>query len=126
MLQNAPASEQTFTQFLFYNLRNRVILYLAAAAVILQFAIFKYLYPFANYIHGDSFWYLDAAYQNSTINTYPIGYSKFLRFVSVFAKPDLILASIQYLLIQCSSFFFLFTLFYFYKVGMLTQLGIVL
>jgi hypothetical protein len=118
---NAPFSEQTFTQFLFHNRRNRITLYLAAAALVIQFAIFKYLYPFANYIHGDSFWYLDAANQNSTISTYPIGYSKFLRLVSVFAKPDLVLVSLQYLLIQCSTFFLLFTLFYFYKAGRAAQ-----
>jgi hypothetical protein len=117
ILPNAPVSEQTFTQFLFYNRRNRIILYLSGVAIIIQFAIFKYLYPFANYIHGDSFNYLKAADQNFTINSYPIGYSKFLRLVSVFAKPDLVLTSLQYLLIQCSTLFFLFTSFYFYKAG---------
>ncbi|OQP68243.1 hypothetical protein [Niastella populi] len=119
--QHAPASEQTFAQFLLHNRRNRIILYMAAAAIIIQFAVFKYLYPFANYIHGDSFAYLDAASQNLTINTYPIGYSKFLRLVSVFAKPDLVLVSLQYLMIQCSTLFLLFTLFYFYRAGRVTQ-----
>ena len=119
---NAPVSEQTFTQFLFHNRWNRIILYLATAAIIIQFIIFKYLYPFANYIdHGDSYNYLRAADQNLTINTYPIGYSKFLRLVSVFAKPDLVLVSLQYLLIQCSTIFLLFTIFYFYKAGKVIQ-----
>jgi hypothetical protein len=120
-LQNAPAPSQTFAQFLFYNKRNRIILYLAAAAIIIQFGIFKYLYPFANYIHDDSFFYLYAAYENLSINTYPVGYSKFLRLVSVFAKPDLVLVSVQYLLIECSTLFLLFTIFYFYKAGRVTQ-----
>ncbi len=120
-LQNAPFSKQSFTQFLFHNRRNRIILYLAAAAIIIQFILFKYLYPFANYIHGDSFSYLKAADQNLTINFYPIGYSKFLRLVSVFAKPDLVLVSLQYLMIQCSTLFLLFTIFYFYKTGRVTQ-----
>jgi hypothetical protein len=120
-LPNTPASEQTFTQFLFYNRRNRAILYLAATAIFIQFVLFKYLYPFANYIHADSFVYLNAAYENLTINSYPIGYSKFLRLVSVFAKPDLVLVSVQYLLIQCSTLFLLFTIFYFYKAGKVTQ-----
>ena len=119
--QNTPVSEHTFIQFLFHNRRNRIILYLAAAAIVIQFTVFKYLYPFANYIHGDSFVYLEAAYKNSTINSYPIGYSKFLRLVSVFAKPDLVLVSIQYLMIQCSNLFLLFTIFYFYKAGRATQ-----
>jgi hypothetical protein len=64
---------------------------------------------------------LRAAAQNLTINTYPIGYPKFLRLVSVFAKPDLVLASLQYLLIQCSTIFLLFTIFYFYKAGRVIQ-----
>jgi hypothetical protein len=118
---HAPVSEQTFAQFLFHNRRNRIILFLAAAVFIIQFAIFKYLYPFANYIHGDSFNYLKAAEQNLTINTYLIGYSKFLRLVSVFAKPDLILVSLQYLMIQCSTLFLLLSIFYFYRAGSVTQ-----
>jgi hypothetical protein len=121
-LQNAPVCEQTFTQFLFHNKRNRIILFLAAVAVVTQFAIFKYLYPFASYIHDDSFFYLDAANENLTISTYPVGYSKFLRLVSVFAKPDWVLVSLQYLLIQCSTIFLLFTIFYFYKTGRATQI----
>jgi hypothetical protein len=121
-LPNTPANEQTFKQFLFHNKRNRTILYLAAAAIVIQFAIFKYLYPFASFIHGDSFSYLDSADKNLTINTYLIGYSKFLRFVSIFAKPDIVLVCLQYLLIQCSGLFFLFTIFYFYNPGRYIQI----
>jgi hypothetical protein len=91
------------------------------AAIVIQFVLFKYLYPFANYIHDDSFTYLRAAEQNSTIEFYPIGYSKFLRLVSVFAKPELVLVSLQYVMIQCSMLFLLFTIFYFYKAGKITQ-----
>lgn len=110
-----------FRDFLFKDKRNRVILCLAAAAIILQFAIFKYLYPFASYIHGDSFSYLNAADKNLTLNTYLVGYSKFLRFVSIFAKPDYILVSLQYLMIHCSVLFLLFTIFYFYKATRTVQ-----
>jgi hypothetical protein len=120
-LQNAPVSEQTFTQFVFHNRRNRIILYLAAVAIIIQFGIFKYLYPSANYMHDDSFQYLIAADRNSTIEFYPIGYSKFLRLVSVFAKPDIVLVSLQYLMIQCSTLFLLFTIFYFCRAGSVSQ-----
>lgn len=110
-----PAERCSFKEFLFQNSHNRLILYLITAAIIIQFAIFKYLYPFANYIHGDSFSYLNAAYNNLSINTYPIGYSKFLRLISVFAKPDYILTALQYLSIQLSILFFLYTTFYFYN-----------
>ncbi|HEY8897008.1 MAG TPA: hypothetical protein VIM79_19430, partial [Niastella sp.] len=121
IVKNASVPSQTFFQFLFQNRRNKIILYLAAAAIIVQFTIFKYLYPFANYIHADSFYYLMAADRNSTIDIYPIGYSKFLRLVSVFAKPDFVLVSLQYLMIQGSTLFLLFSIFYFYKANKVTQ-----
>jgi hypothetical protein len=117
-----PTERASFKAFLFYNPRNRRILWLAAAAIVIQFAIFKYLYPFASYIHGDSFKYLEAADNNSTIALYPIGYSKFLRLVSIFAKPDTVLIGLQYLLIQSSAIFLLFTIFYFYRSGNVIQI----
>lgn len=116
-----PSENVSFKAFLFQNMRNRRILWFAAAAIITQFALFKYLYPFANFIHGDSFKYLEAAHNNSTISIYPVGYSKFLRLVSIFAKPDIVLVSLQYLLIQSSALFLLFTIFYFYRVGKVMQ-----
>jgi hypothetical protein len=119
--QNLSA-EQSFKDFLFHNRRNKIVLYMAAAAIIIQFAVFKYLYPFASYIHGDSFSYLDAASQNLTINTYMIGYSKFLRVFNTFAKPDYMLVAFQYLFIQCSVLFLLFTIFYFYRPGRYMQI----
>jgi hypothetical protein len=94
---------------------------MAAGAVVIQFAIFKFLYPFASYIHGDSFSYINAADQNLTINTYLIGYSKFLRLFSVFAKPDIVLVGFQYLFIQCSALYLLFTVFYFYQASKTIQ-----
>jgi hypothetical protein len=98
-----------------------MILLLATAALIIQFTIFKYYYPFASYIHGDSFSYLKAAYHNLDINTYMVGYSNFLRLFSVFTKSDLILTAFQYLLIQASAVFLLFTIFFFYKPGRAVQ-----
>lgn len=111
----------SFKHFLFYNKRNRITLCLAGTAIIIQFAIFKYLYPFASYIHGDSFSYITAADKNLNINTYLIGYSKFLRLLSVFSKSDIIVAACQYLLLQCSVLFLLFSLFYFYRPSKVVQ-----
>ena len=116
-----PANNMSFKDFLFKDKRNRTILILAAIAIVIQFSVFKYFYPFANYIHDDSYSYIDAANINATINTYLIGYSKFLRLFSVFAKPDYMLVAFQYLFIQSSVLFLLFTLFYFYKIGNIFQ-----
>jgi len=109
--------EHSFKDFLLKHKHNRVILLTAAIAIIIQFAIFKYFYPFASYIHGDSFSYLKAAYHNFDINTYMVGYSRFLRLFSVFTKSDFILTAFQYLFIQTSGLFLLFTIFFFYRTG---------
>jgi hypothetical protein len=116
-----PATEVSFRDFLLKNPRNRLIITLAAIAIVIQFVVFKYLYPFASFIHGDSFSYLDAANDNLTINTYLIGYSKFLRLLNLFAKPDLALVIFQYLFIQSAVLLLIFTLFYFYKTTRLIQ-----
>jgi hypothetical protein len=114
--------EKTFKDFIFNEGHNKLIITLIAILLIIQFAIFKYLYPFANYIHGDSFSYIKAAERNATINTYMVGYSKFLRLFSVFFKSDLALTSFQYLLIQCSVLFLLSSIYYFYKPNKVVQI----
>jgi hypothetical protein len=119
--QSSIQANGSFKEFLIKNKRNRISLILAAIAIVIQFGVFKYFYPFANFIHGDSFSYLDAAYHNLSINTYLIGYSNFLRFISVFTKSDFILTGFQYLLIQGSILILLFTIFYFYSPGKVIQ-----
>jgi hypothetical protein len=112
-----PSKLETFKVFLFKSRRNKIGSILLVSVIVTEFIVFKYLYPFMNYIHGDSFSYLRAADANATINTYMIGYSKFLRLFSVFFKSDLALAGFQYLLIQFSILFLLLTLLYFFKPG---------
>lgn len=115
-------TEVSFKDFLFKNKRNRTILWIAAAAIVIQFAVFKYFYPFASFIHGDSFVYIETAHYNLNINTYMVGYSRFLRFFSVFSKSDTILVAFQYLTLQASALFLLFTLFYLYNPAKITRL----
>lgn len=114
--------QASFKDFIFNNHRYKFILWLTAALTVILFSIFKYLYPFANYIHGDSFSYIKAADQNLSINTYLIGYSKFLRLFSVFSNSDFVLVAFQYLFIQVSGLFFSFSIFYFYKTGWIAQI----
>jgi len=116
------STDVSFKDFLFKNKRNRTTLWLAAIAIVTQFSLFKYFYPFASYIHGDSFAYLKAASENLNLNTYLIGYSKFLRLFSVFSKSDLGLTAFQYLFIQSGVLFLLFTLFYLYTPGKIIQI----
>ena len=105
----------SFKHFIFHTPRNRIYLELAAVVIIVQFTIFKYFYPFPNFIHGDSFVYVKAAYNNVALGIYPIGYPKFLRLFSVFSTSDTALTAFQYLFIQASNLGFLFTIFYFYR-----------
>lgn len=119
--QHTLHSNQSFKYFLFGYKWNRYALYLSAASVIIQFAIFKYLYPYASFIHGDSFSYIKAAFHNLDINTYMVGYSRFLRLFSVFTKSDTALIAFQYLFIQSSTLFLLFTILYFYTPSKITQ-----
>jgi protoporphyrinogen oxidase len=106
----------SFKAFLLNNKRNRRFLWFASIAIIIQFVVFKYLYPFANYIHGDSFGYIAAAATNADVNTHMIGYSRFLRFFSVFSTWDTALVAFQYLLAHASGLFLLFTLFFFHAI----------
>jgi hypothetical protein len=88
----------------------------ALVAFLLQFVIFKFHYPFANYT-GDSYSYLQIAASNADVGVWPVAYSKFLRFLSVFTHSDLIVIGIQYFFLQISSLLFLFSLLYFYPAG---------
>ena len=113
--------EISFKDFFLKNKRNRTIILITGLALFIQFAVFKYLYPYASYIHGDSFSYISAANSNLSINTYMVGYSNFLRLFSVFFKSDLVLTSFQYLFIQSSVLYLLFTIFYLYNTGKVVQ-----
>lgn len=114
-------SDLSFKDFLFRNIWNRNVLIIALVAIILQFIIFKYYYPFAGFIFADSYVYLESAHNNYDINTYLVGYSKFLRLFSVFTSSDVALIAFQYFFIQASSLFFIYTLFYFYTPRKFTQ-----
>lgn len=111
----------SFSDFLFKNKYNRHFLWFAAIVAVVQFSVFKYFYPFASYIHGDSFVYLSAAAQNLDVDTHLIGYPRFLRLFSVFSNSDTVLTAFQYLVAQASGLFFLFTLFYFHPIGRTIQ-----
>ncbi|HEY8957433.1 hypothetical protein [Chitinophaga sp.] len=111
-------------EFIFKKESNKWYAIFAIIGSILQLTIFKYLYPFASFINGDSYSYLETAYHNLPINTYPIGYSMFLRFFSIFTKSDTILVAFQYFLVQLSLQAFIFTLFHYYKPSPITKISL--
>lgn len=109
-------------KYILGNRSNRWLLGIGVALIILQLVVFKLLYPFAGFINGDSYVYLETAYHNLTVNTYPIGYSKFLRLISVFSRSDTVVVALQFLLLHGASMALLFTLFYFYAPAKLTRI----
>lgn len=108
--------------FMFKEPVNKWYMVVAALGVIVQLIVFKYFYPYASFVNGDSFSYLETAYHNLSINTYPVGYSMFLRLVSIFTRSDTVIVVTQYLLVQASLLSFIFTLFYFYKPTRTTKI----
>ena len=112
----------SLVDYIFRNSANKWFVRVAIMAIFLQLIIFKFLYPFAGFINGDSYVYLEAAYHNVFVNTYPIGYSKFLRLISVFTHSDTVVVTLQYFLLQGSTLSLVFTLFYFYNPTKLTRI----
>jgi len=102
--------------YLWKKTSNRAWWLVGLAIFLIEFLIFKFRYPFANYM-PDSYSYLEAASSNTDINTWPVAYSKFLRLISVFTHSDKIVVAFQYLVIQCSALLFLFSLLYWLKPG---------
>jgi len=121
-IQHTPESPHgSFQDFLFRNKGNKSYLYIAAVAILIQLTIFKYFYPYAGFILQDSYAYLLSAFWNDSIGIYPVGYPQFLRFFSVFTRSDTILVAFQYVLLEISSLFFVFTIFYTYRCRRLTK-----
>ncbi|PSL48364.1 protoporphyrinogen oxidase [Chitinophaga niastensis] len=117
-----PVRNLDFKDFIFKNPTNKWFVWIGIVGLLVQFIVFKFLYPYASFINGDSYVYLETAYHNFDINTYPVGYSKFLRLFSVITKSDTALIAFQYLLLQTSVLAFVFTIFYFYKPAKLTKI----
>ncbi|NML40786.1 hypothetical protein HHL17_26550 [Chitinophaga sp. G-6-1-13] len=113
-------------KFIMEDRLNRGILLLFVLISVLQFFVFKYYYPFPAFISGDSYSYVQSAFYNSSISTYPIGYSKFLRFFSVFLTGSISLVFFQYIFFQLSSLGLFYTVFYFYRVRKVLQVLLVL
>jgi hypothetical protein len=93
---------------------NRIYLIIAAAGLILQFIIFKLLYPYADFF-SDSYSYLYAAYANLDINIWPIGYSKFLMVFHKITSSDTALIGFQYFFLGIAALLFFYTILYFYN-----------
>lgn len=110
----------TFKQFIFEDRKNRQFFWIALAATLLEWIIFKIAYPFPDFF-SDSYSYIEAAIAHLDINIWPIGYSKFLYAFHSLTHSDTMLVSFQYFLLEFSALYFFFTLGYFYAPGKKTS-----
>ena len=106
-----------FKQWLWQDNENKRLLWFSLIAMAISLSWLKFLYPYPNFMPPDSYSYLEAATKNDFINMWPIGYSKFLRLVSVFTCSHLILIILQYLILMLSVLYFLFTVRYLLSPG---------
>lgn len=115
MLFQQQISSIPFKQWLWQEKENRQLLLWVGIVITIQFALFKFLYPYPNFMPPDSNSYLEAAWSNQLINTWAIGYSKYLRFVSSFTNSHLALVALQYFFIQGSILYLVFTIRYLFS-----------
>ncbi|GAA0557910.1 hypothetical protein [Chitinophaga japonensis] len=84
-------------------------LWIALAGGLLQFIIFKILYPFPDFI-SDSYSYMDTNLYHMTVNLWPIGYSRFIALVRLFTPSHTVLVLLQYMILEAALLYFFFSL----------------
>ena len=114
MVLSNNTNTNSFFHFIIRNPRNKKYLMIALGGTIVQFIIFKILYPFPDFF-SDSYSYIYAAQANLDVSIWPIGYSKFLRWFHFITYSDTALISFQYFFYELSALYFFFSLLYFYK-----------
>lgn len=110
MFNQNKSSHISFQEWVLQDKENKILLTLSVIVTAVSFTWLKLLYPYPNFMPPDSFSYLDAANDNLFINIWAIGYSKFLRLISSLSNSHLFLVIIQYLLLQASLLYFLFSI----------------
>ncbi|HEV2353921.1 MAG TPA: hypothetical protein VGR89_06750, partial [Puia sp.] len=75
LLQKQSPSNLSFKEYVFKD--NGTFLLIITGIMLLEFVIFKILYPFPDFF-SDSYSYITAAQLHFDVNIWPIGYSRFL------------------------------------------------
>ncbi|MBO9204614.1 MULTISPECIES: hypothetical protein [Niastella] len=112
MLFQQAISAIPFKHWLYKDKENKKMYLLAILTLTASFTWLKVIYPFPNFIPPDSYNYLESAYRNDFINIWPIGYSKFLQLIGLFSHSHLVLVIIQYVVLQASLLYLLFSIRY--------------
>ena len=92
----------SYINFIIKDKANKKYLFGAAILSVVEFTIFKLLYPFPD-IFNDSIWYIFAASQHLDISLWPIGYSKFLAAFHGLTSSATALVGFQFFLMQLAA-----------------------
>ena len=103
-----------FWQFVFHTRVNRRYMAIAVAGTIVQFIVFKMLYPFPDFI-SDSYSYISTNLFQMDVNLWPIGYSRFLSIIHEISYSDTFLTAIQYFLLEAAFSCLFFTILFLYR-----------
>lgn len=110
MQQPLTTQPVTLRQFIF--VYHRKMLGFTGFWMAVVFVAYKIIYPFPDF-YVDSYHYIGMAANSNFMSTWPIGYSWFLRAVHWVSPHHYFLVVVQYLLLQLSSLWLAFTLFYY-------------
>lgn len=117
MLFSHTISSLNFSYWLFKEKENSILLKLALIILVISFTYLKIVYPYPNFMPPDSDSYIEAAHNNDFINIWAIGYSKFLRLINCFTSSSFIVVLLQFILLQISILYFLFSIRYLLSPG---------
>ena len=109
-----PPGAYSFFSFVWTKKANRQLLLVSLGGMILQFLVFKWFYPYPDFL-SKSYTYINAASNHLDVSVQPIGYSKFLAAFHFLTRMDWALAAFQYLLLEGSLLFFFFSILLFYS-----------
>lgn len=119
MLFKTPIPSLPFIKWLLSSKENRILLIVSAVIGAFVFIWFKTVYPFPN-LFPDSYQYIAGAVENRVIDFRPIGYTKFLQLIHTISSSHFFLVWTQYILLQLSQLYLLFTINYLLRPGKLT------
>jgi len=106
--------KDSFWKFIYKENIHWRMLWIAVAGMILQFMVFKWLYPFPDFV-SDSYAYIYAASAHLDVSSYPIGYSKFLSVFHLLTHSDWALIAFQYFFLEGAALFLFFSFLFFYS-----------
>ncbi|SHL59930.1 hypothetical protein SAMN05444266_104124 [Chitinophaga jiangningensis] len=107
----ATRDREPFFAFVFRNAANRKYLLAALLLTVIQFVVFKLLYPFPDFI-SDSSNYVDTNLENLRVNIWPVGYPFFLRLVHLISPSHVWLVAVQYLVLQTALLYLFYSALY--------------